>query len=188
MNDIITPGIRLFIICAVSVLILSIASESTKEAIASQNEKVEAASMQLVLPEATSFENKQEISEGNVYSVTDAMADGELKGYVIGVVSKGFGGELKIMVGISNDGVIQGANVLSHSETPGLGARSQEPEFIDQYKNQKTTSPLVVVKGKTPAEGEIQAITAATITSNAVTAGVNEAISYFNDNLAGGAK
>jgi len=188
MNDIITPGIRLFVICAISVLVLSFASETTKEAIAQQNAKTEAASMQIVLPEATSFENKKELSDGNVYLVADGMDNGELKGYVVGVNSSGFGGELKIMVGISPDGTIQGANVLSHSETPGLGARSQEPEFIEQYKGQKTDKELVVVKGKEPAEGEIQAITAATITSRAVTNGVNEATAYFKTNLAGGAK
>lgn len=187
MNDILTPGIRLFIICAVSVLILSVASETTKEAIAQQNEKTEAISMQTVLPDATSFENKQEISEGNVYLITDGMKDGQKVGYVIGVTSSGFGGELKIMVGVSLDGTIQGANVLSHSETPGLGAKSQEPEFIDQYKGQSTDKELVVVKTAPSSDGQIQAITAATITSKAVTVGVNDAIAYFNSNLAGGA-
>lgn len=188
MNDIVTPGIRLLVICAVSVLLLSFASETTKEAIAKQNAKTEATSMQLVLPEATEFGNKQELSDGNVYLVAEGTNGGELKGYVIGVTSSGFGGELKIMVGVSPDGVVQGANVLSHSETPGLGAKAQDAEFIDQYKGQKTDKELVVVKGKEASDGEIQAITAATITSKAVTVGVNEATTYFNNNLAGGAK
>lgn len=184
MKDIITPGFRLFIICAISVFLLSVVNEMTKDVIAKQKEDTKAATMREVLPQAEKFEIK-EISEGNISTVAKGSNN---SGYVIGVSSNGFGGKLEIMVGISSDGIIQGVNILSHNETPGLGAKAKEPKFIDQYKNQKTDKTIVVIKGKEASGGEVEAITASTITSNAVTAGVNEATAYFNSNLVGGAK
>lgn len=179
MKDIITPGFRLFIICAISVLLLSIVNETTKDVIAEQKENTKAVTMKKVLPKAEKFEVK-EISEDNISAVAKGNNN---SGYVISVSSSGFGGKIELMVGISLDGIIQGVSILSHNETPGLGAKAKEPKFIDQYKNQKVDKNIVVVKGKEASDGEVEAITASTITSNAVTAGVNEATAYFNSNL-----
>lgn len=184
MKDIITPGLRLFIICAISVLLLSIVNEMTKDVIAEQKENTKATTMKEVLPKAEEFEVKK-ILEDNISAIAKGNNN---SGYVISVSSNGFGGKIELMVGISLDGIIQGVSILSNNETPGLGAKAKEPKFIDQYKNQKVDKNIVVVKGKEANEGEVEAITASTITSNAVTAGVNEAIEYFNSNLVGGVK
>ena len=81
------------------------------------------------------------------------------------------------MVGIGADGVIQGVRILSHAETAGLGAKSTEPVFYEQYNNLSGGNFAVQKDG-----GSIVVITGATITSRAVTAGVNEAYDWFAAN------
>ena len=80
-----------------------------------------------------------------------------------------------LIVGINADGTVAGAKVTSHAETPGLGAKSQaDPNWITQFAGQTADGQLKVAKDG----GTINAITGATITSRAVTDGVNTAAAY----------
>ncbi|MBQ2617784.1 MAG: FMN-binding protein, partial [Synergistaceae bacterium] len=97
---------------------------------------------------------------------------------------KGYGGQIGFVVGITKDGTVKAINILNHSETPGLGAKSTEPEFYGQFAD-KSSLPLKVVKGGASNPDEIAAISGATITSNAVTDGVNGAVKYWSENLKG---
>ena len=95
----------------------------------------------------------------------------------------GYGGTIELMVGIdSAKGQVSGINVVSNSETAGLGAKSTDPEFSDQYKG-KPLEELSVLKNGTPGDTEIKAISGATITSTAVTNGVDAAIEVYNNSL-----
>ena len=105
----------------------------------------------------------------------------ETVGYAIKVSTGGFGGTLQLMVGFTPDGTIYNTSVISHSETPGLGAK-----IVDE-----NCAPRAQVKGKNPATanlsvtkdgGEIDAITASTITSRAFLKGVNAAYEIFKNN------
>ena len=106
---------------------------------------------------------------------------GQVVGYAIKVSTSGFGGPLTIMVGFTPDGTVYNTSVISHSETPGLGAK-----LVDE-----NCAPRVQVKGKNPSTnkisvtkdgGEIDAITASTITSRAFLKGVNAAYEVFKNN------
>lgn len=110
-----------------------------------------------------------------ISGVYKATVDGADAGYCLEVQPKGFGGTLTLIVGINADGTVAGAKVTSHSETPGLGAKSQsDPTWITQYAGQVADGQLAVSKDG----GTINAITGATITSRAVTDGVNTAAAY----------
>ncbi len=110
-----------------------------------------------------------------VSGVYKAAVDGSDAGYCLEVQPKGFGGALTMIVGINADGTVAGALVTSHAETPGLGAKSQtDEEWIKQYAGQAADGQLAVSKDG----GSINAITGATITSRAVTDGVNTAAAY----------
>lgn len=194
MKEIGVPAIRLFIISAVCALLLGFCSELTKPAIAEQTKKTQDEAMQAVLPEADSFALDEaanletELSTTQkipISSVNVGTKGGEVVGYVINVQPSGFGGVVDTMVGIGVDGEIKGLKVLSHSETPGLGAKSTEPAFYEQFTG-KTSAPLTVIKSGTPGDSDIQAITSATITSTAVTNGANVAYDWYVNN--GGAK
>jgi electron transport complex protein RnfG len=71
--------------------------------------------------------------------------------------------------------------VVSHTETPGLGAKATEEGFMAQFEDQSAASPLEVIKSGTPGQNEVSAITGATITTQAVAQGVNYSIEMFNE-------
>ncbi|AAO35607.1 hypothetical protein K144313037_08540 [Clostridium tetani] len=185
-NGILKLGIVLLIIAGVCGLILGGINQVTAEPIAIQAKKTIDEANKEILPVASTFEEKKdvELDEG-ILSLSEGKEGSEVKGYTIKVAPKGYGGAIEMMVGISTEGKITGIKVLNHSETPGLGAHADSPDFSDQYKD-KPTEKLSVVKGTASKDTEIAAITGATITSNAVTDGVNKAIEFYNSKLKGG--
>ncbi|NMA84795.1 MAG: RnfABCDGE type electron transport complex subunit G [Epulopiscium sp.] len=186
MNDIVRVGFILCIITVLSGFAISGVYEITKEPIAIQKEKAQQEAMETVLKGVDHFElvnqNDAEIKQGVLEIHTGYQKD-QIIGYVMKVVTRGYGGNMELMVGIDQGGVIQGVKILGHSETPGLGANAQEPEFLDQYKGKSTEQPLSVIKGQATGEAEIEAITSATITAEAVTSAINEARSVFKEQL-----
>ena len=84
------------------------------------------------------------------------------------------------MTGIDAEGAITGVVILSHDETPGLGANAEKPDFLNQFLQQAPEGGLEVIKYQTPGEGQIQAMTGATVTSTAVTHAVNQAVAQYN--------
>ena len=181
MKQITVPAIKLLIISAVCAFLLGICSEVTKEPIAAQTKRTQDEAMMAVLPEAEEFqEGDASTLTGTLSSINIGYKGGEICGYVLGAAPNGFSGAVNIMVGIDTEGAITGLRILSHGETPGLGARATEPEFYEQFNGKSGT--LAVNKDG----GDIVAITSATITSRAVTSGANEALQWFNEN--GGAQ
>ena len=120
-----------------------------------------------------------------VLEVYEGIKDGQVIGYTIKTSSKGYGGAIELMVGISKDGKITGVEIGNHSETPGLGSKATEPMFKNQYVDKDVLNSLLVVKGSTNNDNEISAISGATITSNGVTNGVNAAMKIYNEKLSG---
>lgn len=180
-------GIILLIITAVAGLIIGGVYNITKEPIRIEEKKANDKAMKELLSDADKFVKKDmELSKG-VLEVNEGIKSGKVVGYDIKVASKGYGGKINIMVGIKNNGEVSGIKILSQSETAGLGANCEQPEFYKQYSG-KPTQNLKVVKTSDVKKDEIKAITGATITSKAVTKGVNEAIDFYNNNLKGGNK
>ncbi|WMJ23307.1 RnfABCDGE type electron transport complex subunit G [Paludicola sp. MB14-C6] len=95
-------------------------------------------------------------------------------GCAIHVVTKGYGGEMKVLIGLDKDGAVTGAKVLESQETPGLGTKISEKPFLDKYLGKKAEVKL------TKDGGEIEGIAGATISSNAFTKAVNKAFEVFN--------
>lgn len=184
MKENLKLGIILLIIAATAGLILSVAHSVTMKPILAKEKEEKESAMKLVLHEAESFETVKIDKSEEVLGAEAGIKDGKKIGYCINVSSKGYGGPINMMIGISEDGKIEGVRILSLSETPGLGSKTQEPEFIDQFKD-KQAAELSVVKD-TASDNQIQAVSGATISSTAVTNGVNNAIKLFNDTLKGG--
>lgn len=136
---------------------------------------------------ATITENSQALTElgyGNVGvdEVNDALdKDGNVIGHVLITNSKdGYGGEVQITVGIDKGLKVTGIAFLTIAETPGLGMRAKEPEFYTQFAGKQVDS-FEVTKTGASSDNQINAISGATITSNAVTNAVNVAV-YFVKN------
>ena len=188
-KDIFVPTITLFVICLIVSALLAGTNALTKDAIAENEIKKAQDAMFAVCPEAASFEGEKGL-EVEVYKALDES--GEVIGCAIPVASKGYGGDVSVMVGIATQGEtalgkVTGVEILSHSETPGLGANAANESFLKEYKQDITASGFSVVKdGTGGGDGRIDAITGATITSNAVTNAVNEALNIYSSLVEGG--
>ena len=188
-KDMFKLGLNLLIISAVAALLLALTNSVTSSTIAQRNEQANAEARKLVLESAQDFEQVKDVKTDNskgvevseIYEAKDAS--GNTVGYTLKVLPSGYGGTIELMVGIDSvKGQVSGINVVSNSETAGLGAKATNPEFSDQYKG-KPLEELSVLKNGTPGDTEIKAISGATITSTAVTNGVDAAIEVYNNSL-----
>ncbi len=181
-------GLILFIITAVAGLILGIVFNITQDSIAKQESMKNENAMKELITTADKFEKKDLSLTGNILEVNEGKKGSETMGYTMKVSTKGYGGQIQLMVGINKDGKLAGIKILSQSETAGLGANSEKPSFYGQYAGKPSNKDVEVVKAEPVADNEIKAITGATITSKGVTSGVNEAIKFYKENLQGGNK
>ena len=180
MSSVAKTAGSLLVISAIAAAALGCVNSATEGKIAERALETKNNAMREVLPLADSFsEDIVPSSGGIITSYSEGTSGGSNAGYAFAVETRGFDAGLKLMVGIDGDGVISGVTVLSSNETPGLGARAQEvlsPQFAGKSGELKLSKN----------GGEIDAITGATITSNAVTSAVNDVQTYYNDNLKGG--
>ena len=191
MNKIVKNAFILTAITVIAGLLLGVVYGVTKEPIANAKAKAKQEAFQSVLSDADSFETvdnldtdaASELLKSNGYS-SDAIEEvalgkdksGETIGYVINVVShEGYGGDIEISVGIQADGTVKGIEMLSISETAGLGMKSTEPAFKDQFKDKKVETFSYTKTGE-EGDDKIDAISGATITTNAVTNAVDAAL------------
>lgn len=191
------------IITLVSGLLLGMVYEVTKDPIKKQEEEQKIAACQKVFEDAEEFQTIEEQSvdqmmleslqkaqlEGKVQidEVLKAVSkDGNTLGAVMQITSKeGYGGDICFMVGIQKDGTVNGISILSISETAGLGMKANTEEFKTQFSGKKVDS-FVYTKAGATAENEIDAISGATVTTNAVTDGVNAGLGFFRTLSEGG--
>jgi electron transport complex protein RnfG len=174
MNQMARFGMILGIICLAATLVLAVTYEVTKPKIEAALKLEEQAALKKIVPAANSFEAK---SDGDI-KYFEALKDGALVGYCVKVTGSGYGGYMRIIVGIDTNGIIKGVNILEHQETPGLGSKinevrlgDTEPYFLRQF-NGKQARTVTVKK-------DIDAITGATISSKAVTDAINKTVDEF---------
>ncbi|MBQ3797338.1 MAG: RnfABCDGE type electron transport complex subunit G [Butyrivibrio sp.] len=201
MNDtksMIKNALILFAITLVAGVLLGLVYQVTKDPIAYQEKLAQDKANQSVFASASTFEDVAVDASGaaaalsaypgvTIESVKKAVdGTGSGLGYVIQVKSKGYGDFIEYTVGITNESSINGISIIKISETPGLGMNA-EKVISPQFVNKAATAFSVVKNGQlSDANTQIEAISGATITSRAVTNGVNAAVTYFNNVLKGG--
>lgn len=204
MNKMIKDTLILFAITLAAGLGLGAVYNVTKEARAKQEEKVKLEAYQSVMPDMADYQKisgidydrlnteiKKKITEneaenhltsmkpyqGEINEVVSARdSSGKEIGMIITVTdNEAYDGSLQMTVGIAADQTVLGISFLSLSETPGLGMKAKEASFINQFQNKKADY-FVYSKTGASAQNEIDAISSATITTSAVTHGVNAAV------------
>lgn len=180
MRDMIKPTLSLLVFCLAVSLLLSLMNYTTSGVIAERARFDAEAKRKEVLPSADNFEviskwNNKISGTEIIKEAYKATSNGKTSGYVFSAVSKGYGGNMQVTVGVSLEGKITGVAIGENKETPGLGSKAAEPGFTGQFGNKETGMKLSVVKKKPSADNEVEAISGATITSKAVTSAVQAA-------------
>ena len=168
------PWAILLLICILVGGALGVINGLTEGPIALRAVEAANAARRASFAEADSFEQMDLASDSGVDACYKAMKNGELVGYVAQVTVTGFGGPVEIQVGMDLNQTITGVNVggSKFAETPGLGAKAKDPEFAGQFAG--LTVPAQLGNG-------VDAITGATITSAAVSSGVNKGGYFIQD-------
>jgi len=134
-------------------------------------------SLKSITPEGSTAEQADvKNAPGTFDAVYRIDKDGAYAGVCVMLTVSGSQGKISLIAGVDKDNKVMGVRITSHSETKGLGSEAQNPDWLAQFENQ--SGPLNVSKKTTGAEGEIVAITGATITSTAVTKAVQSVIDF----------
>lgn len=195
-NKIIKDALALTLITLVAGVTLGGVYEITKDPIAKQEAQAKAEAYEQVFTDAAAFEavemddtltktiRDQLDQEGyKAQSIEEVMRaedqSGETLGYAFTVVtSEGYGGDIQFSMGVQNDGTLNGISILSIGETAGLGMNADTPAFKDQFDG-KQVEKLQYTKNGATQDDEINAISGATVTTNAMTNGVNAGLCAF---------
>lgn len=201
MKLIVKDTLILFLITFIVAAILGVAYVGTKDQIeVSKQAKMEAA-WQEVLPDGKSFEENENMNYDEINNklglagytnsmitqvLTAKNTEGEEVGYVIGVESsEAYNGSIIFYMGLDLSGKLFKISLLQIAETPGLGMQAEEilvPQFSD-----KEVEQFQYTKTKGTLDEEIDVISGATITTNAIVNGVNAGL-YYYQHLIGGTK
>ena len=195
-NKIIKDALALTLITLVAGVAPGGVYEITKDPIARQEAQAKAEAYEQVFTDAAAFEEgemddtliqttqDQLDQEGyKAQSIEEVMRaedqSGETLGYAFAVVtSEGYGGDIRFSMGVQNDGTLNGISILSIGETAGLGMNADTPAFKDQFVG-KQVEKLQYTKNGATQDDEINAISGATVTTNAMTNGVNAGLCAF---------
>lgn len=175
MKQIVKLSIILLVITAVSAGLLSVVNDVTKVVIQEKAMEANLVYMKELLPDADEFKVVENTSITEIEGVQEAyegLKGGSTIGYAVKTVTKGYGGDVVIITGVNSDGTIAGIKVASQSETPGLGSKITEDGFSGQFAGK-------YAEGELSVGTDVEAISGATVSSRAATAGVNAAIKLF---------
>lgn len=196
MNKIVKDTLAITLITFVSGLALGVVQDITADPIAKQQALAKEQAYQAVFAEADSF-GQIVLDDAKMEELNAFLADngytaqrideimgardsaGEEIGYAFTITtSEGYGGDIQFAMGVQDDGTVKGISILSISETAGLGMKADTDDFKDQFKD-KNVESFVYTKNGASADNEIDALSGATITTNAMTNGVNAGLCAF---------
>lgn len=179
MNDMLRMGSFLFIISAIAGVLLAFTELKTAPKILENRLKQLEQARAEVLPLAKKFNDIKSENPVEGLQYTAGFAEnGELAGIVVNVAPKGYAGPIEMVLGLKADGSIAGVKILSQKETPGLGTKLANDVFLEPFKKLLQDKPKPVFKVKQDG-GDVDGITAATISSRAFCVGVREALETY---------
>ena len=193
-NRIIKDTIAMTVITLVSGLLLGVVNDITAGPIAKQQAAAKEAAYKEVFADADTFETVSSGEDADLEAYLDENgfkgqdinevmlakdSSGAEIGYAFTVTTKeGYGGDIQFAMGIQDDGTLNGISILSIGETAGLGMRATTDEFKNQFKD-RNVEKFTYTKTGAAADDEIDALSGATITTNAMTNGVNAGLCAF---------
>ncbi len=202
-NTIVKDAAILFIITLIAGVALGAVHAITLEPIEQATIAATNKTYSEVYPEASEFENTDELTaaveqantevdtwglgnKAGKLSINDAMiakdASGNPVGYMIIATSgEGYGGDIKMTVGISNDGKVTGIGFLTINETVGLGLKAKDADFRDQFVGKDASGAIERVKTGNANDQQFNSISGATFTSTAVGLALNGAVYFVNN-------
>jgi electron transport complex protein RnfG len=171
MRDFVKIVSVLFVACGLAAASLAVVNMLTRERIARWERQQKEIALRAVVEQADEF---KEVTADRMW---EARAKGQAAGRAFLAQIQGYSGPITLMFGVDVDGAVSGLQILSHTETPGLGAKITSAGFRQQFSNKRLAQ--LKLKKDDPRTGEIDGITGATISSRAVTKALYTTLDAF---------
>ncbi|MBR6201022.1 MAG: FMN-binding protein [Spirochaetales bacterium] len=178
---------KLTLICFTAVLLLSIVHLLTQGSIDKNNRKTEDMTNRYLIADGAKFE-KSYFADPSVHAddeyyfiVTDSQ--NEVIGWTVSIMTNGYGGAMKVMVGFDTDLIVKNAKLLTNSETPGVGKEAERDEYMTKFIGTGSSARPIPTKKSMLAQSDIDTVTGATITFNGVSSGIVRAASLLKSEL-----
>lgn len=190
MRDMLKLGVYLLIVGALAGIGVASVNNATAPIIADRTLAMKEEGLREVYPDAETVKEETEkyvdsSTPPEIKEINVAYSGSEPAGVIYIVEPKGYSGPISTMVAFNIEKKeVTRIKIISQSETPGLGALCVEPWFAERFQGKDASQALEVTKTEPAGENEIVAITASTITSKAVTSGVNLAREHFLEHFA----
>lgn len=162
MNNILTVGGKLALICVIAALCLGLVNAVTAPAILRVKEKQLADALQAVSLEGT-FGAKVEVDDHKVVEAYYQLSRGTDEGYILRVTAMGYGGDMDMLASFSASGTVLAVSLMDNQETPGLGKEAERSDYMDKFIGTGATAPVPTSKNQLQ-QAEVDAISGATIT------------------------
>jgi len=177
MKKHINIALKLAIICFIAILLLTITNLLTKNTIEKHEKNTENKANKVIFPEGVNFEKKNFSNiKTDSYYYTVSNSKNELIGYIVSTVAKGYGGEMKLIIGFEKNLEIKNMKLLTNNETPGIGKKAESDSYMQKFIGSNTDSkPFPQKKGQLSSK-DSDSITGATITFNGITNATKDAI------------
>ncbi|GHU01528.1 hypothetical protein FACS1894147_01540 [Spirochaetia bacterium] len=176
MKDMLKLGLALALYAAVACVGLALVYTATTETIKGHAQRNLDAALKEIFPQADDFTDISKTiknsGEGIVFSAAyKIFQDGDLAGVAIQASGQGYGGTITLLAGIDTAGIVRGVKILEHKESPGLGANIASPRYyVDKVNKITFTGQFAGKSVNDPfeAKNDVEAITASTVSSRAV--------------------
>ena len=181
MKSFLKTAIVLCAICAVAAVLLALVNKATAPAIKRYEDSVVMNALEEV---SAGYEigARFEVSDTEYVSYCHKLEEGGVvKGYLLGLVSKGYGGEMTLVASYKLDGVLLAAKLVANSETPGLGKKAENPSYMDKYVGHGTDADPIPVSKSMLSSADSAAVSGASMTFN----GISKALSAGSEFVKG---
>lgn len=182
MRDIVKHGLILLIITTIAAFVLGLTNDVTQGIIVERAELKNIESIKALLPEAEEFKKIENVAKGIIVEVYEGTKGGSVVGYTVKSIPRGYGGTVETLVGMSKDGKIVGLKIGEHTETPGLGSKIADAAFVNKFIG-KDAIEFNITKDQPSKDADVQTVSGATVSSKAVSTGVNASTELFNSTL-----
>ena len=169
-------GLILFAICAVCTALCALVNEVTAPAIALnvEGERVEALD---AVAHGLEIGEQEAGDGGNISYVIPLLDNGSVAGYIVEILTSGYGGEMTVIASFDTEGAVLEAQLMANSETPGLGKKAEDPAYMDKVRGLGSDSPLPLSKSDLSTE-DAAAVSGASITFGGVSSALHEGSEY----------
>ncbi len=182
MNQVVSVGGKLALICAVAAIALGLVNAVTAPAIVRVQKEQLAAALNEVRGRATAGEEHEVSDHPVVEAYYPLTRDGADAGYILKLIGTGYGGDMEILASIATDGEIRSVKMMTNSETPGLGKAAENPEYMEKFTGTGDEEPVPLNKQQLSQE-QADSISGATITFMGIAQALKEGSDYVTEEL-----